>query len=83
MVHGCGWCRPLQQQKLLLEVGDHLHPLLKFSILCLHMVLNEDDRVGMGIHLLTSDVEQHISIVPLMLGLTKLTVSDVQLMVLL
>jgi hypothetical protein len=83
MVNGCGWCRPLQLQKLLLEVGDRLRPLLKLSVLRLHVVLKVDDPVGMSIHLLTSDVEQHTGVVPPMLGLTKPMVSDLQLVVLL
>jgi hypothetical protein len=83
MVNGCRWCRRLQLQKLLLEVGDHLRPLLKLGVLRLHVVLKVDDPVGMSIHLLTSDVEQHTGVVPPMLGLTKSTVSDQQLTVLL
>jgi hypothetical protein len=82
MVNGCGWCRPLQLQKLLLEVGDRLYPLLKLGVLRLHVVLKVDDPVGMSIHL-TSDVEQHTGVVPLMLGLTKSMVSDLQLLILL
>jgi hypothetical protein len=83
LVNGCGWCQPLQLQKLLLEVGDRLHPLLKLDVLCLHVVLKVDDPVGTSIHLLMSDVEQYTGVVPPMLGLTKPTVSDLQLMVLL
>jgi hypothetical protein len=83
MVNGCGWCRPLQLQKLLLEVGDRLRPLLKLSVLRLHVVLKVDDPVGMSIHLLTSDVEKRTGVVPPMLGLTKPMVSDLQLAVLL
>jgi hypothetical protein len=83
VVNGCGRCRPLQLQKLLLEVGDRLRPLLKLGALCLHVVLKVDDLVGTSIHLLTSDVEQHTGVVPPMLGLTKLTVSDLQLVALL
>jgi hypothetical protein len=33
VVHGCGWCQSLQLQKLLLEVGNHLRPLLKLGTL--------------------------------------------------
>jgi hypothetical protein len=62
-------------KKLLLEVGDCLHPLLKLGVLHLHVVLKVDDLVGTSIHLLTSDVEQHTGVVPPMLGLTKPTVS--------
>jgi hypothetical protein len=47
------------------------------------VVLKVDDPMGMNIHLLTSDVEQHMDVVPPMLGLTKSMVSDLQLMVLL
>jgi hypothetical protein len=82
VVNGCGWCQPLQLQKLLLEVDNVLCPLLKFDVLCLHVVLKVDDPVGTSIHLLTSDVEQHTGVVPPMLGLTKLTESDLQLAVL-
>jgi hypothetical protein len=35
-----------------------------------------DDPVGTDIHLLVSDVEQLTGVVPLMLGLTKSTISD-------
>jgi hypothetical protein len=83
VVNRCGWCRPLQLQKLLLKVGNHLYPLLKLGVLRLHVVLKVDDPMGMNIHLLTSDVEQHMDVVPPMLGLTKSMVSDLQLMVLL
>jgi hypothetical protein len=76
VVNGCGWCRPLQLQKLLLEVGDRLRPLLKLGVLHLHVVLKVDDLVGTSIHLLTSDVEQYTGVVPPKLGLTKSTVSD-------
>jgi hypothetical protein len=83
MSHECGWCRPLQLQKLLLEVGDRLHPILKLDVLRLNGVLMVDDPVGTDIHLLTSDVELLMGVVPPMLGLTKLTISDLQLTVLL
>jgi hypothetical protein len=66
------WCLPLKLQKLLLEVGDHLHPLLKLSILQLNGTLKVDDPMGTGIHLLVSDVEQPMGVVPPMLDLTKL-----------
>jgi hypothetical protein len=82
VVNGCGWYWPLQLQKLLLEVGDHLRPLLKLDVLHLHVVLKVDDLVGTSIHLPTSDVEQHTGVVPPVLGLTKPTVSDLQLAVL-
>jgi hypothetical protein len=83
VVNGCGWCQTLQLYKLLLEVGDHLRPLLELSVLHLHMVLKVDDLVGMSIRLLMRDVEQHMGVVPPMLGLTKSTVSNLQLAVLL
>jgi hypothetical protein len=83
MVNGCGWCWPLQLQKQLLEVGDRLFPLLKLGVLCLHVVLKVDDPVGMSIHLLMSDVEQHIGVIPPMLDLSNSMVSDLQLTVLL
>jgi hypothetical protein len=83
MVHRCGWCQPLQMQKLLLEVGDRLRPLLKLGVLCLNNVLKVDDLMRTDIHLLVSDVEQLTGVVPPMLDLTKSTVSDLQLEVLL
>jgi hypothetical protein len=82
VVNGCGWYRPLQLWKLLLEVGNRFHPLLKLDILRLHVVLKVDDPMGTSIHLLTSDIQQHTGVVPPMLGLTKSTVSDLQLAVL-
>jgi hypothetical protein len=83
VVNWCGWCWPLQLQKLLLEVGYCLRPLLKLGVLHLHVVLKVDDPVGTIIHLLMSDVKQHTGVVPPMLGLTKSMVSDLQLTVLL
>jgi hypothetical protein len=59
---------------MLLEVDDHLHPLLKLGILRLHVVLKVNDPVGTDIHLLRSDVKQHTGVVPSMLGVTKATV---------
>jgi hypothetical protein len=59
----------------LLEVGDHLCPLLKLSVLRLHVVLKVDDFVDMDIHLLMSDVEQHTGVVPSMLDATKATIN--------
>jgi hypothetical protein len=47
----------LEAPTALLKIGDHLHPLLKVSILRLHVVLKMDNPVGMGLHLLTGDVE--------------------------
>jgi hypothetical protein len=76
MVDRLGWCLPLKLKKLLLVVEDRLHPLLKFSVLHLNGMLKVDDPVGTDIHLLTRDVEQLTGVVPPMLGLTKLTVSD-------
>jgi hypothetical protein len=60
---------------MLLKVGDHLRPLLKLNILRLHMVLKVDNSVGTDIHLLAGDVEQHTSVVPSMLGITKAMVN--------
>jgi hypothetical protein len=76
MVDRLGWCLPLKLKKLLLVVEDRLHPLLKFSVLHLNGMLKVDDPVGTDIHLLTRDVEQLTGVVPPMLSLTKLTVSD-------
>jgi hypothetical protein len=83
VVNGCGWCHPLQLQKLLLEVGNSLHPLLKLGILHLHVVLKVDAPMGTSIYLLMSDVEKHTGVVSPMLDLTKSMVSDRQLTVLL
>jgi hypothetical protein len=55
-------------QQLLLEVGNHLCPLLKLDVLRLHVVLKVDDHVSTDHHLLTSDVEQHMGIVPVAHG---------------
>jgi hypothetical protein len=43
-------------QKLLVQVGDCLCPLLKLGVLHLNGVLKVDDPVGIDIHLLLSDV---------------------------
>jgi hypothetical protein len=67
----------------LLEVGDRLRPLLKLAVMRLNGMLKVNDPVGTDIHLLASDVEQLMGVVPPMLGLTKLTISDLQLAVLL
>jgi hypothetical protein len=64
----------LELQQLLLEVGDHLRPLLKLGVLHLHVVLKVNNPVGTNIHLLTSDVEQHTGVVSSMPGVTKATV---------
>jgi hypothetical protein len=69
------WCLPLKLQQLLLEVGDHLYPLLKLGILRLHVVFKMDDPMGTDIHLLKSDVEQHTGVVLSMLDITKTTVT--------
>jgi hypothetical protein len=46
-------------------------------------VLKVDDPMGTDIQLPVSDIEQLMGVVPPKLSLTKLTVSDLQLMVLL
>jgi hypothetical protein len=69
------WCLHLKLQQLLIKVGDHLHPLLKLGILRLHVVFKVDDSVGMDIHLLMSNVEQHTGVVPSTLGITKAMVN--------
>jgi hypothetical protein len=67
----------------LLKVDDSLRPLLKLDSLRLIGMLKVDDLVGTDIHLLMSDVEQHTGVVPPTLSLTKVTVSNLQFMVLL
>jgi hypothetical protein len=67
----CRWCLVLQLQKLLLEVGDSLHPLLKLGALRLEGILEVHDHVGTGVHLLLSEVELLAGEVQPMLGLTK------------
>jgi hypothetical protein len=69
------WCLHLKLEQLLLEVGDHLHHLLKLGILHLHVVLKVENPMVMDLHLLTSDVWQHPGVVPSMLGVTKVTVN--------
>jgi hypothetical protein len=69
------WCLHLKLQQLLLEVVDHLCPLLKLGVLHLHMVLKVDNPVGFGLHLLMGDVEQHVGVVPSMLGVTRAMVN--------
>jgi hypothetical protein len=69
------WCLTLKLQQLMLEVGDHLRPLLKLGVLCLHMVLKVDNPVGTGLHLLPGDVKQYTGVVPPMLGITEMTVN--------
>jgi hypothetical protein len=75
VVDKLGWCLHLKLQQLLLEVSDHLHPLLKLSVVRLHMVLKVDNPMGMGLQLLTGDVEQHAGVVQSMLGVTKAMVN--------
>jgi hypothetical protein len=53
MVNRLRWCLSLKLQQLLPEISDHLRPLLKLNILCLHMVLKVDDPLGTDLHLLT------------------------------
>jgi hypothetical protein len=65
----------LKLQQLLLKVINHLRPLLKLSVLCLNVVLKVDNPVGTGLHLLMGDVEQHASVVPSMLSVTKAIVN--------
>jgi hypothetical protein len=60
----------------LLEVGDHLHRLLKLGVPHVNVMLKVDDLASMDIHLLTSDVKQLRGLVPPMLSLIKSTVSD-------
>jgi hypothetical protein len=68
LVDRLGWCLHLKLQQLLLEVGDHLCPLLELSVLHLHVALKVDNPMGTCLHLLTGDVEQHAGIVPSMLA---------------
>jgi hypothetical protein len=75
----CRWCLVLHLQKLLLEVGDSLHPLLKLSILCLDGFLEMHDCVGAGVHLLPCKVKLLMGVVQPMLGHAKMTVCDLQL----
>jgi hypothetical protein len=77
------WCLHPKLQKLLLEVSNHLCPLLELGTQRLVGMLKVDDTIGQDIHLLMSDVEQLMGVVPPMLGLTKMTVSELQLTVLL
>jgi hypothetical protein len=75
VVDRLGWCLDLKLRQLLLEVSNHLRPLLKLSILRLHVVLKVDNPMGMDLHLLLGDVEQHTGVVSSMLGVTKGTVN--------
>jgi hypothetical protein len=47
------------------------------------MVLKVDNLVGMGLHLLMGDVEQHVGVVPSVLSVIKATVNLLYLTVLL
>jgi hypothetical protein len=53
---GCGWCLKLKHLELLLESGDRHCPLLDFKVLLLDGMLEVYNRVGAGVHLLTSKV---------------------------
>jgi hypothetical protein len=75
VVDRLGWCLHLNLQQLLLKVSDDLCPLLKLSVLRLHMVLKVDNPKGTGLHLLKGDVEQHVGVVSSMLGITKVMVN--------
>jgi hypothetical protein len=77
------WCLPLKLQKLLLEVGNHHHPVLKLSTMHLVGVLKVNNPLGTDMHLLLSDVEQLPGVIPSMLGITKAMICYLQLMVLL
>jgi hypothetical protein len=75
------WSLLLQLQKLLLEVGDSLRPLLKLGVLRLDGVLRMYDRVGTGVYLLMCNVEMPMDEVSPMLSLTKTVVHSLQLQV--
>jgi hypothetical protein len=55
-VCGCEWCLKLQHLMLLLKGGNHYFPLLELEFLLLIGVLTVYDRMGVTVHLLTSDV---------------------------
>jgi hypothetical protein len=38
-------------------------------------MLKVDNPVGMGLHLLTGDVKQHVGVVPSVLGISKATIN--------
>jgi hypothetical protein len=61
---------------MLLEVGDRLRPLLKLYISCLNGILEMHDRVGPGVHLITSKVNLLTGVVPPVLGLAKAAVCN-------
>jgi hypothetical protein len=65
-----------------LEVGDHLHPLLKLGTLHLESVLEVYNPVGMDPHLLMSEVRLQMGVVLPVLDLTKAMIHDLQLAVL-
>jgi hypothetical protein len=73
----------LQLQKLQLEVGDCLHPLLKLGLQRLEGMLQVNNPVGTDLHLLMTNVKQLTGVVPPMLSLTESTVSNLWLTVLL
>jgi hypothetical protein len=79
---GEGWCLSLQLQKLLLNAGDRLHPLLNLGMLCLKGVLKVYNPVGIDVHLLMCKVQLLTGVVPPVLGLTKIMICDPQLAVL-
>jgi hypothetical protein len=71
----------LQLQKLLLEVGDRLCPLIKLGILCLGGILEMHDHVGASVHLLTSEVKLSTGEVPPVIDLSKAVVCSLQLQI--
>jgi hypothetical protein len=73
----------MQLQKLLLDIGDHLHPLLKLEILRRNGIFEVHDHVGPGVHLFTSEVQLLTDEVHLVISLAKVVVSDLQLKVIL
>jgi hypothetical protein len=79
VVLGCGWCLLLRLQKLLLEVGDCLCPLLKHGNPHLYDIIEMHYRVGMGVHLLTSEVKLLMGELPPVFSLTKAVVRGLPL----
>jgi hypothetical protein len=75
VVDRLGWCLHLKLKQLLLKVGDHLRPLLNLGVMRLHVVLKVDNLVGMGLHLLMGDIEQHPGVVTSMLSVTKVMIN--------
>jgi hypothetical protein len=56
--------------------GHHyLCPLLKLSILLLNVLLKVDNPMGTSLHLLMGDVEQHVGVVPSVLGVINSTIN--------